>query len=441
MVRKTVVMACSALLTLFLFGCATQPVAHYEFAAVQPVGSPGPGYGVVVDNLLIVADVSRSMRECDKIGVEKAFLSSFNSAIPQELNEAGLRTFGKSAYDATVLVSPLQPYQRTTLAGVIGELKAGCGSTPLASALRMAPEDLANAQGNIAVLVVSDGENLSEDPIPQVLALKEIYGGRICVHTVHVGQSEQGRNILNQVAGHSLCGIAASAADLQSEEAMRKFVTDVFYGQVAMPAPPPAPVDSDGDGVPDNLDKCPNTPAGVAVDKNGCPLDSDGDGVPDYLDKCPDTPAGVQVDKNGCPLDSDGDGVPDYKDRCPDTPKGATVNEFGCWSIQGITFEYNKSNVLPEFYGLLDQNARVLQMNPSMKILIEGYTDSVGSEAYNQALSERRAEAVKQYFVSKGIDASRIQIKGRGESNPIASNETPEGRAKNRRIEIKILSK
>ncbi len=90
------------------------------------------------------------------------------------------------------------------------------------------------------------------------------------------------------------------------------------------------PVDSDGDGVPDYLDKCPNTPTGVKVDKDGCPDDSDGDGVPDDLDKCPDTPAGVQVDANGCPVDSDGDGVPDYLDKCPDTPAGVKVDKDGC---------------------------------------------------------------------------------------------------------------
>ncbi|MDY0184568.1 MAG: thrombospondin type 3 repeat-containing protein, partial [Desulfuromonadaceae bacterium] len=86
------------------------------------------------------------------------------------------------------------------------------------------------------------------------------------------------------------------------------------------------PLDSDGDGVLDHMDKCPNTPKGVAVDKNGCPLDSDNDGVADYLDKCPNTPAGVSVDKQGCPLDSDKDGVPDYLDKCPNTPAGVSVD-------------------------------------------------------------------------------------------------------------------
>ena len=201
------------------------------------------------------------------------------------------------------------------------------------------------------------------------------------------------------------------------------------------------PLDSDGDGVADYLDKCPGTPKGVEVDRKGCPLDSDGDGVADYLDKCPGTPKGVEVDKVGCPLDTDGDGVPDYQDKCPDTLKGAPVNSVGCWTIKGINFDYDKSDIKPQYYGLLDENVAVLKKNPSVKVQIQGHTDSSGSEAYNQSLSERRAESVMNYFVSKRIDARRLSSIGLGELKPIASNDTPEGKAKNRRIEIKITSR
>ncbi|HEX4872802.1 MAG TPA: thrombospondin type 3 repeat-containing protein [Nevskiaceae bacterium] len=90
------------------------------------------------------------------------------------------------------------------------------------------------------------------------------------------------------------------------------------------------PTDQDQDGVPDYQDKCPNTPPGTVVNEVGCPVDSDGDGVPDFKDECPGTPAGVQVSANGCPLDADGDGVPDYLDQCPDSPAGQAVNAQGC---------------------------------------------------------------------------------------------------------------
>lgn len=223
-------------------------------------------------------------------------------------------------------------------------------------------------------------------------------------------------------------------------------VTYLVFNRTAVPEPvipprEPSPLDMDGDGVPDNADLCSDTPAGVPVDENGCPLDSDGDGVPDYLDKCPDTPAEAIVDENGCPIDSDGDGVPDYQDRCPETPAGATVNSIGCWVLRGINFDYNKWEIKSQFVDVLDKNVEVLKRNADLKIEVQGHTDSIASEAYNQMLSEKRADSAKAYLTSKGIDSGRISTRGFGESRPIASNDTPEGRSENRRIEIKILSK
>jgi outer membrane protein OmpA-like peptidoglycan-associated protein len=182
-------------------------------------------------------------------------------------------------------------------------------------------------------------------------------------------------------------------------------------------------------------------PKEVKVAKTAAPLDSDGDGVPDNRDKCPGTPTGVKVDENGCPPDGDGDGVPDYKDECPHTPKGAPVNSVGCWVIKGIKFDYNKWDIKPEYHGVMDEHVRVLEMNPTFKIEIQGHTDSVASEQYNQALSEKRSESAKAYFVSKKVAADRISTRGFGELEPIATNETPDGRAQNRRIEIKITGR
>ncbi|MDR3668488.1 MAG: OmpA family protein [Ignavibacteriaceae bacterium] len=210
------------------------------------------------------------------------------------------------------------------------------------------------------------------------------------------------------------------------------------------------PLDADGDGVPDYLDKCPNTPAGVKVDAEGCPLDSDGDGVPDYLDKCPNTPKGVAVDKDGCPLDSDGDGVPDYLDKCPNTPKGTKVDANGCpvmkeefkhFKLSGdANFNSGKSVLLPAAYPVLDKLADAMVSNPNYKWSVEGYTDSKGKDASNIKLSEKRAQAVVDYLVSKGVNKNVFTIKGFGKANPVADNKTEEGRAKNRRVEIKIIN-
>jgi OOP family OmpA-OmpF porin len=221
------------------------------------------------------------------------------------------------------------------------------------------------------------------------------------------------------------------------------------------------PLDSDGDGVPDYLDKCPNTPTGVKVDADGCPLDSDGDGVPDYLDKCPNTPIGVKVDANGCPLDSDGDGVPDYLDKCPNTPLGVQVDADGCpikkeketviivqpGEMESVVlngdanFEFNKSVLLPNAYVVLDSLVSTMMKHHEYKWEIGGYTDGIGSVNYNIKLSQRRAQAVVDYLVSKGVKNNKLKVTGYGKANPIATNETPEGRSMNRRVEIKVISK
>jgi OOP family OmpA-OmpF porin len=208
------------------------------------------------------------------------------------------------------------------------------------------------------------------------------------------------------------------------------------------------PLDTDGDGVPDYLDKCPDTPKGVKVDAKGCPLDSDGDGVPDYLDKCPNTPKGCKVDKKGCPIDSDKDGVPDCQDKCPNTPRGSKVDKNGCplvgeelLIITGINFAFDSSELDKASQVLLERAVDNLKRNPQMKVLIEGHTDSVGDEGYNMGLSLKRAKAVEDYIVTQGIAEERMDIKGLGETDPLASNDTPEGRAQNRRVEFVVTVK
>jgi len=195
-------------------------------------------------------------------------------------------------------------------------------------------------------------------------------------------------------------------------------------------------LDTDGDGVPDYRDECPGTPKGVIVDERGCPLDTDGDGVPDYRDECPGTPEGVIVDENGCPLDTDGDGVPDYMDECPGTPKGAWVDERGCWVITDPLFDFDKSEIKPKYYSVLDRVVTILKRNSSLKIEIQGHTCNMGTGKYNQKLSENRAGAIMNYLVKKGIDGKRLSAVGYGESRPKASNSTEEGRVLNRRVEL-----
>lgn len=202
-------------------------------------------------------------------------------------------------------------------------------------------------------------------------------------------------------------------------------------------------LDADGDGVVDRLDQCPRTPTGAKVDANGCELDSDGDGVVDRLDPCPGTPAGRKVDAKGCELDSDGDGILDFADACPSTPAGDRVDSKGCTLLdvivlKGVTFDNDKADLRADAIAILDDAVSTLKRYPALKVEVAGHTDSKASATHNQKLSERRAQAVMDYFVGKGIEADRLTAKGYGEAQPIATNATAEGRLENRRVELRI---
>ncbi len=203
-------------------------------------------------------------------------------------------------------------------------------------------------------------------------------------------------------------------------------------------------LDSDGDGVKDGTDECPNTPTGVRVDSKGCPLDSDGDGVSDDSDECPNTPAGAKVDEKGCELDSDGDSIVDRLDECPNTPAGDPVDRRGCtlrgeYVLEGTAFEYNSDRLTPDARIILDGAVETLKRYPDLRFEIGGHTDNAGSEDYNAGLSERRARAVNDYFASRGIDESRMTVRGYGETAPIATNDTEAGRAQNRRVSLRVI--
>lgn len=166
--------------------------------------------------------------------------------------------------------------------------------------------------------------------------------------------------------------------------------------------------------------------------------DSDGDGVADKLDKCPDTEAGIRVDGSGCPLDVDADGIPDSKDSCP-TEKG--VIEFnGCpgnaISANAVLFDFNSSVLKTSAYQILDQLSTDLKSETLQKIELGGHASDEGDREYNLQLSQDRADAVKSYLINSGVQASKITTKGFGETVPVASNETEEGRQLNRRVEI-----
>ena len=261
-------------------------------------------------------------------------------------------------------------------------------------------------------------------------------------------------------------------------------------GKCLRVAAAPAAGDRDGDGIPDQRDECPELPEDKDgfEDQDGCPdKDNDGDGLADAVDECPDKPedkddfedqdgcpdedndkdkladkvdqcpnqaedADGKTDDDGCPdCDDDGDGVlecPEANDKCPDEKgappdgcskyKNVVVTDTRIEIKQTIFFETGRATIKVVSHELLDEVARALQDNPSIRVRIEGHTDSQGKDGYNLRLSRTRAASVRRYLMGRGVQGRRMVSKGYGETRPISDNRTAEGRGENRRVEFVI---
>ena len=365
-----------------------------------------------IKNFFIILDASSSMSvpyaaksdgEDPKLTVAIDFIRHMNNTMPAMDVSGALQTFGRGIevpMKQTETVYGRTAYSRSGLEQSLNSINfLAEGNSPAGLAIRETGDTIGSIEGTNAVIFISDGEHLEGDPLTKVRNVDDNYGNWTCFYTVWVGNNPEGESFMEELAGEMGCGFSTSIDEVASHEDMVDFVKRVFLTTDA---------------------------------------DSDGDDVPDSLDKCPDTPIGVEVDESGCPIliDSDGDGAFDNVDECPDTPVGAIVDDRGCWVVKGVQFDYKKWNVKPQFNSNLDNIEDVLRKNSSLNIRIEGHTDDVGSAKYNIDLSSKRAQAIKDYLVGKGIELSRITTKGLGYSNPIADNDTLKGRALNRRAEI-----
>jgi len=375
-----------------------------------------------VDNFFIILDASTSMsvpyeyegRE-SKFKVAKDFIKRMNNTMPEMNINGSLLTFGRGIelpMRQTETVYGLTPYSRLGLEQSLNDLNFPAeGNSPAGRAIRAVSKTIGSVRGDNAVVLISDGEHLEGDPRGRVRILEDRYGERTCFYTVWIGNNPEGKALMEELASEIECGFSISVDETVAGEDMIDFVKQVFLT---------TDIGREGDMV---LEK-----------------DSDGDGVPDSIDRCPGTPVGTEVDEFGCPkvvrVDSDGDGVYDNSDECPDTPVGAIVDERGCWVVKGVQFDYKKWSIKPQFNSNLDNIENILKKNHGLKIRIEGHTDDIGSMKYNIGLSGKRAHAIMDYLVDRGIDPSRITTTGLGYAQPIADNDTPEGRALNRRAEI-----
>lgn len=368
----------SIVLVASALGCATaQSPAPLS---VSPL-VPGPGEGVNVQQAVLLFDSSASVVEADAFLAQRRVFRGFVDGMPQGTYQAESLAFG--GFDRQVL--PLATFARPPLtehAAGLTELNEG---TPIDRVLAEVNESLAGKSERAAVVLWSDG--LPTDPVgrdletgavlEQARALAGAYRGTVCFHTVQTGNDPAGTVFLQALAGVTPCGSYRTLDSVSDPASLTQFERQVFLGAAPRVA---GPGDADGDGVTDDRDQCPRTPLGVKADSRGC------------------------------------------------------------WVVPDLQFDTSSATIRPIGRQKLDEEVLpVLRKNPDLRLRIDGHTDSRGSEAYNQSLSERRAQSVKDYLVGAGISADRLEVRGFGESRPIAPNDTPENLQLNRRTELTVL--
>jgi OOP family OmpA-OmpF porin len=384
--KKHLMVTVSALvLAVALVGCQTKPVGPAK--TFQPTAIDSQAYIKKVDTFVVVLDASQTMGDAyngrPKIDLAKDIVAHMNQTIPPLDYKAGVVAFGSGACldnNDTKMLYGMASYRRADLASGLDSLKCVGGISPMSEGIKQSDTNLkAGTFGQTALIIVSDAANIYQGgAIENAKKLKEAMGSKLCIYPIQVGQDKDGKKLMDELAKIGGCGFAVNADEISSPNAMADYVKKVFLA----PAPPkPAPV-----------------AAAPVV------------------------------------LDSDGDGVPDSRDKCPNTPKGVKVNADGCWELKGVYFDSDKAVIKDT--KVLDEAVAILKANPKLTGEVHGYTDSTASPEYNQKLSEARAKAVRDYFVKQGIAPERIRAKGYGETNPVASNDTVEGRAMNRRVEL-----
>jgi OOP family OmpA-OmpF porin len=393
MEKRVLPILATVMVIALMFGCA----------AKQPQPAPAPfmaqafdagQYDPKVESFMVILDASSSMgmkyNGVEKFDTAKTVVDRLNQTLP-ELGYTGyLRSFGPddgSAHRKTTLVYGPAPYDTADFAEGLANVFGPAGTTPIGRAIDDANTDLGEfkeAVGQTAVIAVADGKDPDDNPVASAQDLKG-NNPNTCIYTVLVGDDPKGQMLLENMAKAGECGFATTAEAISTPAGMADFVEKVFLSRKPMAPPPPK--------------------------------------------------AEMKPKERHCP-DNDNDGICDETDRCPGTPTGAKVGPFGCWVLGEVLFAFDKATIKPEAYPLLDDVHAILAANPNLIVVFEGHTDSVGPEAYNLKLSERRAQAVLDYMLKKGVPSGQIAAVGYGEMQPATSNDTKEGRAINRRVEI-----
>ncbi len=459
---------CCALTGLMLLLCGGMLFPLGGVAAEKPV--------------LILADVSGSMREelvpdteqeeeMTKVLALKELLLRLDRELLPMTCDTGIyrvryRSGDKRRYEPFLPIGTRKDKEtnRAIAEEFITDYPVFNRRTPLADMLRqLDQQELGGMNGEITLLLISDGResfyDIEDDeaeirkqtidqndkvrgPLTEVRRLKERYGESLILHTISLdsrdskdSEDDRGDAMLRRMASIG-DGKYFSGVELLRDDSLMTGLSELLCEKVfkaerrtapmVVAAPPPEP-EPEPEPMPEPEPVWKPEPVPVPV----------WEPEPEPVPVAP--PMVMAVEEPQGPFDTDGDGVYDDDDRCPGTPAGAKVNIYGCWVLEGVLFAFDKWDIRSRYYPDLDEVVRILEMNPELNIEIQGHTDSFGSAAYNQKLSQRRAESVRTYLINKGIADYRLSTSGYGFDQPVASNATAEGRQLNRRVELKPI--
>ena len=366
---------------LWMLGCANSPNLP---AFPARIARPTPGNVVLVQNSVLIVDASGSTDRTGEFPQEKAIVQSFVEGMPPGRYQSAMRVLGGREEDQL----HLETFDRYELRHRAQKLRWTGRETPLASLLDEYTTTLSGQAERTAFVIITDGVPTrygkfigTKDTYEAAQRLVRASGGSVCFHLIRLGDDPRGEALLTDIADLTPCGTVRGLSEVNNTEALYDFQQSIYNG-----AAPPA---------------TPRKPRKMT--------------------------------------DLDGDGVDDRFDRCAKTPRGAIVDERGCWVIEDYVFETDRAQISIEHIAPLESVTAILKANPSLRVRLDGHTDDTGTSDYNVSLAQRRAKAVQQFLEAEGIPSNRLETRGFGSSRPIDTNLTPEGRSRNRRVELSVI--
>ena len=356
-----------------LFGCSQK-----QIQPIKSFSSPQfdiNKYQVKADNIVILFDASSSMSGNNFI-IAKELVDRMAQTLPEMGQTSSLISFGHSlkfSVNPIALVLPPNKYSSKKLSNAVNQITFAGGTTPIFKAFDLVSSS-PKVAGQIALIIISDGKDMSSQVEVSAQSLKKKYGSSICFYPILTGDNEASVGFMKKIADIGECGFSSNANDVLTSKGMKSFVEQAL------------------------------------------------------------------IEKR---LDDDNDGVLNNKDKCPDTLQGTRVNMDGCWEYQKINFDTGQYKIQANHHQALNNIVEIYNhaenVSFNINIIIEGHTDNIGSYTSNMMLSEKRAYAVEKYLIEKGISDKDIRVVGYGFSRPVASNDTAQGRAQNRRADFLLI--